>query len=162
MKKPRYARLLKIAKHLREKDKDIRKIGKAQVGHPYFYFGEYTDSVVENKCGTQGCAIGDFPILFPKYWKFKRDKNDTVGDGVLIALRNKRGSYTNGQCGEFLNLQTHIVDALFYPNISVSLNKRNSTLTIYSKSSMARPLTVAKDIEAFVKWAKRNKWSAQD
>lgn len=52
-------RLLKLAKHL--------KHGK--LGHKKFDFGTYNNVSVA-KCGTAGCALGECPILWPRYWKF--------------------------------------------------------------------------------------------
>lgn len=52
-------RLLKLAAHL--------ETGK--LGHIVFNFNVVNDSW-EAKCGTQGCALGELPIVFPDIWKF--------------------------------------------------------------------------------------------
>lgn len=52
-------RLLKLAAHL--------ETGK--LGHKIFNFDIIND-IWEPKCGTQGCALGELPIVFPDRWKF--------------------------------------------------------------------------------------------
>lgn len=52
-------RLLKLAAHL--------ETGK--LGHKIFNFDIINDTW-EPKCGTQGCALGELPIVFPDRWKF--------------------------------------------------------------------------------------------
>lgn len=52
-------RLVKLAEHL--------KHGK--LGHERFDFAQYNDATGP-RCGTAGCAIGEFPIVFPRQWEF--------------------------------------------------------------------------------------------
>lgn len=57
--KPNTERLIKLADHLLN----------GKLGHEVFDFGRYND-VLEPKCGTAGCAIGECPIVWPIDWHF--------------------------------------------------------------------------------------------
>lgn len=55
-------RLLKLAEHLE----------RGKLGHKTFDMGTLNSGPRDKKgCGTSGCAIGECPIVFPKYWRFK-------------------------------------------------------------------------------------------
>lgn len=70
-------RLLKLAEHL--------ETGK--LGHEKFDFqvlnSFYGEERVPHSCGTNGCALGECPIVFPRYWKF-----DYSGQPVLQGLED--------------------------------------------------------------------------
>lgn len=67
-------RLLKIAEHLE----------KGQLIHKHFDFNQYNSIQYNNRfsqeynekgCGTLGCAIGEFPAIFPNDWEFRPYNN---------------------------------------------------------------------------------------
>jgi hypothetical protein len=64
MKKLHLNRLKKLAAHLR----------RGKLGHKKFDFARYNSNLDRtthrNLCGTNGCAIGECPIVFPRQWKF--------------------------------------------------------------------------------------------
>lgn len=70
-------RLMALADHLRN----------GELGHEQFDFscynlegkGECAESI---DCGTNGCAMGELPIIFPEYWRFRYNS--------VILLENPR------------------------------------------------------------------------
>ena len=101
--KIRTGRLLKLAKHL--------ETGK--LGHKVFDFANYNaekngDELTIAVCGYAGCAIGECPIAFPKFWIF-----DTDGLPTLLESRN-----SPKPCGrEFFSLDTGQFEHLFLPGV---------------------------------------------
>lgn len=62
-------RLLKLAEHLES----------GVLGHTEFRFDRLNDKWTEtNPCGTQGCALGECPIAFPKEWEFRFMRNEFI------------------------------------------------------------------------------------
>lgn len=63
-------RLLKLAQHLEN----------GELGHKNFDFSCFNRDLLSKgvklkvstpgSCGTNGCAIGELPIIFPEYWEF--------------------------------------------------------------------------------------------
>ena len=108
---PRYDRLLKLAEHL--------KHGK--LGHRNFNFNCFNDGGThENPCGTNGCGIGECPIVFKKDWEFR-----AIGDGLetkfFPVLKNLIAGY--GSPNEsalksiliFFKINRDAAENLFYP-----------------------------------------------
>lgn len=110
-------RLLMIVKHLKE----------GKLGHETFDFSVVNgklnaDGVVvrvsaetsSNACGTNGCAFGEFPFIFPSQWEFKTSK-----DGyVLPWLVGSTVAYAIGiwkQLDAYLDLKAREADMLFLP-----------------------------------------------
>lgn len=78
------ARLEKLAAHLET----------GQLGHAVFDFsvlnrdgtlGEGNDA--PSRCGTNGCAIGELPIVFPDDWVFSKSGVPALSDGSASACR---------------------------------------------------------------------------
>ena len=74
--------LKKIYRDRLEKVADHLKYGK--LGHKIFDFSVINENVEGtwpkgNTCGTNGCAIGELPIIFPKYFKFEHDQVIKIG-----------------------------------------------------------------------------------
>jgi hypothetical protein len=94
-------RLTKIADHLEH----------GNLGHQVFDFENYNDSPDSNEapvgCGTNGCALGEFPIIFPNEWEF-------IGRHINLKQQD-RHTPTAIQAAAFLNLESVEVHALFYP-----------------------------------------------
>ena len=64
-------RLLKLAEHLES--------GKLK--HERFDFS--TISNVVNGCFTNGCAIGELPIVFPEAWKYLTTDGECLSNGIV-------------------------------------------------------------------------------
>lgn len=96
-------RLLKLADHLEH----------GKLGHKVFDFTKlnYNDISDENRCGTNGCAIGECPIVFPEFWQFSKEyayspllKSDHhFGDSFSCAT-------------EFFEISFYDADYLFIPS----------------------------------------------
>jgi hypothetical protein len=54
-------RLLKLIIHLE----------RGKLGHPVFDFSCWNAGKKVNGCRTNGCAVGELPVLFPRLWKFR-------------------------------------------------------------------------------------------
>lgn len=74
--------LLALAAHLES----------GKLGHPVFNIAVYNDAT-RPECGTNGCAIGECPILFPDDWTFNEDgwptlrgmeQADTMDSGMMF------------------------------------------------------------------------------
>lgn len=55
-------RLLKLARHLE----------KGKLGHEKFDFSTINGSRSDGGCGTAGCAMGEFPVVWPKDWQWNK------------------------------------------------------------------------------------------
>ena len=135
-------RLLKLAEHLE----------KGKLGHKKFYFGKYNADVVghdieENKCGYQGCAIGECPIVFPKYWRWFN------GMPKLTSPYNEP-VWCSGM--KFFGISKDEFDHLFLP--------RSQALAVYGGDWLdahATPKQVARNIRIFVAIKEREAKKAQ-
>ena len=69
--------LEKLAEHLET----------GQLGHKVFDFSTYNSNGASSNyapvCGTNGCAIGECPILFPEDWKFDNDGMPILLNGTV-------------------------------------------------------------------------------
>lgn len=98
-------RLQKIEQHLRS----------GQLGHEVFDFScinytEFGEPVKDNTCGSMGCAMGEFPIIFPEYWKFYDDSN-------VVPIHEDDKQYDLQQdVALFLDIPEYASDHLFFPN----------------------------------------------
>lgn len=96
------ARLLKLAKHL--------KSGK--LGHKNFDFSCFNEDDSGNspvhKCGTNGCAIGECPILFPRSWYF-----DDTG---FPKLKNEEHFMSLSCAAQFFGISYTDAQYLFIPH----------------------------------------------
>lgn len=106
MKKLYIDRLNKIANHL-----NYGKLGhKRQVFNElHVEFEEDEKRKKQNKgfCGSLGCAMGEFPIIFPRYFHFF---------GKKIYLRREI-TYNLEHCiMEFLNIDYNEYNHLFFPS----------------------------------------------
>lgn len=66
-------RLEKLAAHLET----------GQLGHAVFDFSVFNDA--PSRCGTNGCAIGELPIVFPDDWVFSKSGVPALSDGSASA-----------------------------------------------------------------------------
>jgi hypothetical protein len=123
-------RLLKLAQHLETGD----------LGHNHFYFGDYNQNgTVTNPCGTQGCAIGECPIVFPDDWEFLED------DGEFLPVLE--GYWTPRVSGmDFFGLDRKEYDGLFIPYCDLPWDVG------LHLASTATQWEVAQNIRRFVEW----------
>lgn len=97
MKKVYKDRLLKLAEHLE----------KGKLGHKKFDFAVYNCGEEDKRgCGTNGCAIGELPILFPRKWKFDFFGNPRLKIGSASEMADGK---------EFFNLDNDEYNHLFVP-----------------------------------------------
>jgi len=108
MSKIRVGRLRKLAKHLRGE----------HLAHYKFNFCVYARGKMDkdgNYCGTAGCAIGEFPAVWPKEWEWVLD------DGSLYNVIYKNQVVRNYICYEniceFFSITEEQVNHLFISEI---------------------------------------------
>lgn len=150
-----YRKLQKLANHLR----------RGKLGHPVFDFScinggvgqcevdPKTLKVAAKPCGTNGCAMGELPIVFPKDWAYP-DPDIDYTDGVLNITVAQTPEYIRGdtprhefsqEVANFFGISQDAVDHLFYPDAQDPRTYGGKHL----KSNATR-LQVAKQIEAFI------------
>jgi hypothetical protein len=104
MKKLHKDRLLKLAEHLE----------RGKLGHKVFDFSRVNGFVNCNPsrkaCGTNGCAMGELPVVFPKSFKF----GDTIGCETEVVDVN--GWDVHDAVDPFFGLGSEESGHLFYPN----------------------------------------------
>jgi hypothetical protein len=120
--KPNTRRLLKLAKHLRGKNR----------GHDMFDFGTIS---WENRCGTAGCAIGELPFVFPNAFY--------LNVGIVFMRGNKLFNFEAAQA--FFRLTTLESHHLFLPDAQDT--KRYGGKELGRRATASQ---VAANIEAFV------------
>lgn len=90
------------------------RVGK--LGHDKFDFGcinmERSGEPAVNVCGTLGCAMGEFPIIFPEDWKFNSE-----GGVTLITESNETNDFIilSDQIQRYLDISEPAIDHLFFP-----------------------------------------------
>ena len=99
MSEPRYDRLQQIVNHLRN----------GKLAHKNFDF-TIVDNGVGNDCGTNGCAVGEFPKIWPEqfFWLYstvgERENGQTHNPALLAS--------------KWLNIADSDARYLFYPDSS--------------------------------------------
>jgi len=101
-----FDKLLQLAQHL--------EIGV--LGHKVFDFSTYNTNVLDNivsyppnECGTNGCAAGECPIIWPDLWEF----NYLSGPVLKNPTLDDYNPYMS--LVEFFGLDPLMVDHLFFP-----------------------------------------------
>ena len=102
----RFDRLKKLANHLIKGKLDHEKFDF------YIYNNSHNNKYKRNGCGTVGCAIGECPIVFPKYWCFSRNMKNPK----LKTLGYYGYSVSQSSGLEFFNLVIDEYSHLFMPN----------------------------------------------
>lgn len=150
MKQYHFKRLETLANHLMS----------GKLGHKEFRFStanRFEDGrTIPYSCGTSGCAIGECPIVFPRYWKFSED-----GDPVLRKVLSGEVEIQSFDACMYLesswqDVQTSIVEFFgITPEEAMHLftpHQQNTALYggKYADSEAPRKL-VARNILAFIK-----------
>jgi hypothetical protein len=134
-------RLLKLADHLEKGPK------KAKWAHKKFNYAFFDseDGEMNSKyhCGTAGCAIGECPAVFPRYWKFQADQ---FGGFLNIILNNDFSRYEFQAAQEFFKINEGEAEYLFNPGGAWWAERYKNHL-----SNNATAKQVAKHIRKFVK-----------
>ncbi len=128
-------RLLKLAEHL--------ETGK--LGHKIFDFDHINYGKRDERgCGTNGCAIGELPIVFPRSFKFHTYEN-IHWDGDLTYIPNS-GLSAFPAAEDFFGISSDETEKLFCPygNDGEEWGKL--------LDNGATRKQVAKNIRAFVAW----------
>lgn len=125
-------RLLKLASHLRH----------GTLGHKKFDFGHWNVGTDDpSKCGTNGCALGECPIVFPRYWIFA---NPLEYEGYAYysepLLRHGDKLDAINDARDFFNISWEDACMLFVPDTGEG-----------SLPGKATRIQVAAHIEKFVK-----------
>ena len=108
--KVRTGRLLRLARHLR----------KGKLAHKIFYFGAYNITVIPKPgtvfplrahlepetCGTQGCAWGECPVLWPK---------QLMWDGNAVRTRRGATGFAINDAAKFFGLTYQEAIRIFVP-----------------------------------------------
>lgn len=142
------AQLLLLATHLED----------GELGHSRFDFGHYNgngngaDAFGVDGCATNGCAVGELPILFPESWKFVRTKLDFDGSDLKytyapVYMKMPRSSQ-QWMAAEFFGVTISEADGLFLPNVGRPW--QGGLL-----SRRATQYAVAESIRLFVAWKDR-------
>ena len=102
-------RLLKLAKHLKS----------GELGHKKFDFGVINHSPFNKSgCGTRGCALGELPFAFPKFWKF--DEPSSPNSLASLPIRKGDEIYYGFEFKEqilkFFDIKREELIFLFYPH----------------------------------------------
>lgn len=112
--KPNFNRLRKLALHLVE-GKLLHKGG--------FNFSQWngTDghTTDAHPCGTTGCAIGEAPAAFPRYWTFKQNYYDSDAHLPCLRTSKKKDVSSSGvlvDAAKFFNISKEDASALFIPH----------------------------------------------
>ena len=145
----KFKRLEKISKHLR--------VGK--LGHQKFNFGVFnsdnkdddaTFNDFEKSCGTMGCAIGEFPFIFPKNFHFI----ERGFDKGFPRMHGKKEVNVIGHAAEFLGLDLKQTKHLFLPSgDGVAFDRNNQKPKQYGGRRLTKTVTkeaVADNIDAFI------------
>lgn len=148
-RKIKFDRLQKLADHL--------KSGK--LGHKKFDFNNYNIGRPYNNfdakgCGFAGCAIGELPFVFPKLWRFN---NADISFFRFPRLRRNTFNNTSSDGEEFFNINSCEYQHLFVPSCADHVFQ---DILLYGGrilKSGAKPKSVAKNIEAFIKKMKEGK-----
>lgn len=128
-------RLLKLADHLEH----------GQRGHPIFDFSVLSQGQRRaNGCGTNGCALGECPVVWPREWFFIRSTCPFGGlyDPVTDGLTTRESGM------EFFGTDNDEYENLFLMGDRAPWND-------YSLEDDATPQQVAQGIRNFVEWKNR-------
>jgi len=126
-------RLLKLVKRLKSKRLSVDK---------------FDFSVVNvTNCKSRGCALGECPSLFPKYWKY--DKPTKLTNGIIErgVLLREGGNFDFGGAEDFFGLSAEETRALFNPGDECVVEDK----TIGDLLVEATAKQVARNIEQFIK-----------
>jgi len=134
--KIRVGRLRRLAKHLR---------GKNRV-HKKFVFDIIAKGKIKdgNYCGTAGCAVAEFPALWPKEWSWEQD-NRFLYD-VLHKSQDINDDTDNAVIAKFFSITGEQAYHLFIPGQQDMVKLGGKWL-----EDDATPEQVADNIDAFIK-----------
>jgi len=139
MKKLHLSRLKKIAEHLKHGKLGHKKFGFSEL-HVWFSEEEKRQKRNKNFCGSVGCVMGEFPIIFPKYFRFRLNR---------ICLKGRSGYGLNSNISNFLGICNDELRHLFFP---IGLFMKGGKLPENATKTQA-----ANNILAFIKFKEDNK-----
>ena len=104
MNKIQIKRLRKLYDHLKN-----GKLGHSEFNFNFFNWSDDARDYDEKGCGTMGCAVGELPFVFPRYWEFKYHNPYLKGsDTGLSSL---------GLASEFFGISYEEATHLFIPDL---------------------------------------------
>jgi hypothetical protein len=140
--------------HIQRLEKLAAHLEKGKLGHEEFDFGVVNVGDFNKPgCGTSGCAMGECPIVFRKYWEFGPVTYTIGGDQRLPRLRGVGYASLRDHVSNFFGISTSACDHLFYPC--------DQNPEIYGGRRLSYTATkeqVARNIRAFVKLVKLGKF----
>jgi hypothetical protein len=83
-----------------------------KLGHEKFDFSRFNDA--ENTCGTNGCAAGELPILWPDQWGFGPNNNIILFE--LQEVLESKAFVAWDMISHFFNLDEIMAWHLFSPS----------------------------------------------
>jgi len=101
----RFGRLRRLAKHLRGTHR----------AHKTFDFNIYANGEINKKgnyCGSRGCAIGEFPAVWPNEWDWK---NFELGAGDVVHKSQEDENTNYLVIADFFSITKDQVNHLFSP-----------------------------------------------
>ena len=106
--KLRTGRLRKLAKHLRSNNRAHRKFDFSTIAEGKF-------NKKGNYCGSAGCAMGEFPAVWPNEWRWDNSMSGFNKFRVLHKSQNAK-EYTNYDImAKFFSITEEQIRHLFEP-----------------------------------------------
>jgi hypothetical protein len=150
--------------HVRRLRKIIKHLRQGKLGHKTFDFSLINSTplslVMEGEpnyddrgCGTNGCAIGELPFIFPRDWTYRRGPTGfwsapvRTGDQHRLPFRPR----LDESIARFLGITEYQVGTLFYP-----AGYRSADYECGIECQLPETATrkqVARNIEKFLAWA---------
>lgn len=104
MKKVNLNRLKKIADHLES----------GEMMHKFFDFTTFNSEARDfTGCGTAGCAVGEFPAIWPDDWEFKKVPDQIIENYYTPRLKKTKGMSTGSKVVEDVKEWLSISDKEF-------------------------------------------------
>lgn len=114
--------------HRRRLLKLIRHLERGKLGHPVFDFSCFNEGEKVNGCRTNGCAIGECPVIFPKKWRFRMFIDWPEEVPVIKGLNTLRvdGDYCIESASQFFGVSYDVAFEMFTPNGGLAHKARTS------------------------------------
>ena len=109
--------------------------------------------ITKQHCGTNGCVMGDFPVIFPRHFVVRQGRYETSDNDVFLL--GGTATVTWGQdLLNFLDIEYGESRQLFWPTYYNDAPWNQSNLAKRPDRLTAKQ--VAKAIRRFIKWKDTN------
>jgi len=137
--KIRVGRLRKLAKHLRSEHRVHKK----------FYFDKLAQGEINKKgnyCGSVGCAMGEFPAVWPNEWRWDNSMSGFITIFRVLHKSQNANEYTNYDImADFFSITDDQISHLFVPDSQNIINFGGKKLDVNTTAKQ-----VADNISAFI------------